>query len=279
MHITNSKYKILFGFLLLLISFNFLLYCKDNKVKDESVNNIKTKDSSENIKKYQLVDLKDAFKLHFDATVVDSHNDFLYQVFKRGADLGKKDDFTQSGLPRFKEGGVDIQVFAIWIPSSEENRAFSFANEQIARLKSFEKEYSESFQIAYCYDDVISILNSEKFCGMMGIEDGAAVSNNLENVDKLFDAGIRYIGLTWNKSNRIGSSAKDESAGKRNAGLTEFGKKVVKRMDENGMLVDVSHSGEKTFWDVIENTSNPIIASHSNCYTLNPHYRNLKMIK
>ncbi len=275
MHINKSKYKFLFGFLLLLICFNFLIYCKDNKVTGES-GNIRLPDSTDVIKKNQLMDLKDVFKLHFDATVIDTHNDFLYQVFKRGADLGKKDNFTQSGIPRFKEGGVDMQVFAIWIPSSEESRAYQFANEQIARLKSFEKDYSEDFEIAYCYDDVINILNKKKFCGMMGIEDGAAVSNEVENVDKLYEAGIRYIGLTWNKSNRIGSSAKDESSGKKNSGLTEFGTKVVKRMDEIGMLVDVSHSGEKTFWDVIEITKNPIIASHSNCYAINPHFRNLK---
>jgi membrane dipeptidase len=187
-----------------------------------------------------------------------------------------RDNFTQSGLPRFKDGGVDMQVFAIWIPGSEEKRAFAFANEQIQRLKSFEKEYSEDFKIAYCYDDAVKILNDKKFCGMMGIEDGAAVLNDVENVDKLYNDGVRYIGLTWNKSNLIGSSARDESEGRKKAGLTGFGKQVVKRMDEIGMLVDVSHSGEKTFWDVIENTKNPIIASHSNCYALDPHYRNLK---
>lgn len=276
MQIFNSKYKVLFGFLLLLISINFLLYCKDKKVTEDAVVTKEFRDSASDTKNNKLMDLKDVFRLHFDATVIDTHNDFLYQAFKRGADLGKRDNFTQSGLPRFKEGGVDMQVFAVWIPSSEENRAYQFANEQIARLKSFEKEYSEDFEIAYCYDDVVNILNKKKFCGMMGIEDGAAVFNEVENVDKLYEAGIRYIGLTWNKSNRIGTSAKDESGGKRNAGLTEFGKKVVKRMDEIGMLVDVSHSGEKTFWDVLENTQNPIIASHSNCYALNPHYRNLK---
>jgi membrane dipeptidase len=275
------KIKFFFGFLVLSISLTFLVNCKSNRVEgfEEKDKIVSAKDSAAKIKtesKDSLKDLSDVFKLHYDATVIDTHNDFLYQVFKRGADLGKRDNFTQSGLPRFMDGGVDMQVFAIWIPGSEEKRAFAFANEQIQRLKSFEKEYSEDFKIAYCYDDAVKILNDKKFCGMMGIEDGAAVLNDVENVDKLYNDGVRYIGLTWNKSNLIGSSARDESEGRKKAGLTGFGKQVVKRMDEIGMLVDVSHSGEKTFWDVIENTKNPIIASHSNCYALDPHYRNLK---
>lgn len=275
------KIKFIFGFLLLSFSLNFLLNCKSNKVegveeKKLNVSTIDTISKSKTENKDSLKDLNDVFKLHYDATVIDTHNDFLYQVFKRGADLGKRDNFTQSGLPRFKDGGVCMQVFAVWIPGSEERRAFAFAIEQTERLKNFEKEYSDIFEIANCYEDAVSIISKKKFCGMMGIEDGAAVLNDIDNVDKLYSAGIRYIGLTWNKSNRIGTSARDESEGRKNAGLTEFGKQVVKRMDDVGMLVDVSHSGEKTFWDVIENTKNPIIASHSNCYALNPHFRNLK---
>ena len=277
------KIKLLFGFLLLSISLTFLVNCKSNKVEgvEHRINkdSVSEKDTPKKIKtenKDSLRDLNDVFKLHYDATVIDTHNDFLYQAFKRGADLGKRENGIQSGLPRFTDGGVDMQVFAVWIPGSEEKRAFAFAIEQTERLKHFEKEYSDLFEIAYSYEDAVNVLSKKKFCGMMGIEDGAAVLNDIENVDKLYNAGIRYIGLTWNKSNRIGTSARDESEGRKNAGLTKFGVQVVKRMDEIGILVDVSHSGEKTFWDVIENTKGPVIASHSNCYSLNPHYRNLK---
>ncbi len=279
--IFGLKYKLLFGFLLLSFSVNFLLYCKSDK-KSEMTENRESAapvDSTEKIKqdtKNNLKDLSDVFKLHYDASVIDTHNDFLYQVFNKGADLGRKDNFTNSGLPRFTEGGVDMQVFAVWIPGSENKRAFAFANEQIARLKDFENKYSDDFAIAYCYDDVIKIMNEKKFCGMLGIEDGVAVLGDVDNVNRLYDAGIRYIGLTWNRSNKIGSSARDESEKGTGKGLTDFGKQVVTRMEELGMLVDVSHSGEKTFWDVIEMSKNPVIASHSNCYALNPHYRNLK---
>ncbi len=248
--------------------------CGSREKEEPAANTIKTGTMTKE-KKDSIKLPEDAFKLHYDAIVVDSHNDYLYQVWKRGADFGRKDAFTQSGLPRFKEGGVGLQFFAIWIPGSEEKHAFTFAKQQAERLKKIEKEYFSEFEIAYSYEDFERIHKSGKFCGMMGIEDGAAVGNSLDNLETLYEEGVRYIGLTWNRTNAIGTSARDESDGRKGGGLTEFGKKVVKRMEEMGMMIDVSHSGEKTFWDIFEITKGPIIASHSNCYALNPHYRNL----
>jgi membrane dipeptidase len=217
---------------------------------------------------------KDAYKLHFDATVIDFHNDYVYQVYYRNANFGKRDNFTQSGLPRLIEGGVDVQIFAVWIVQNEIKRANKFAKEQIARIKNFETEYPEQFELANSYDDIIRINKSGKLCGLMGIEDGAPIENDIDEINTFYDLGIRYIGLTWNHSNKIGTSARDESQSG-TGGLTKYGIEVVKRMDELGMLIDVSHMGENAFWDVINNSKNPIIASHSNCYALNPHFRNL----
>lgn len=259
---------------LLLPAFILLVNC-GSKDREEHKIPVNKTDTMKTEKKDSIKLPEDAFKLHYDAIVVDSHNDYLYQVWKRGADFGRKDAFTQSGLPRFREGGVSLQFFAIWIPGSEEKRAFAFAKQQAERLKNIEKEYGSEFEIAYSYEDFERIHRSGKFCGMMGIEDGAAVGSSVDNLDVLYDAGVRYIGLTWNKSNAIGTSARDESDGRKSGGLTEFGKKVVKRMEEMGMMIDVSHSGEKTFWDIFDITKGPIIASHSNCYALDPHYRNL----
>jgi len=278
--LTNTGKKIFL--LIIFINLFFFSYCKNqNEIKgNEEKNNAQT--NIQNIANMEIKNspkedsLEKIFKFHYNSIVIDTHNDYLYQVFKRGANFGKKDNFTQSGLLRFKEGGVDLQFFAVWIPGSEEKRAYNFASEQINRLKDLEEGYKSDFQIANCYTDAIEIINSGKLCGMIGIEDGAAVMYDIENVRKLYDKGVRYIGLTWNKSNKIGTSAKEESEGRKNSGLTEFGISVVKEMDDIGMLIDVSHSGEKTFWDIMENTKNPIIASHSNCYALNPHYRNLK---
>ena len=109
----------------------------------------------------------------------------------------------------------------------------------------------------------------------MGGEGGNMVEGSMENLVTLYERGVRYLGLTWNTSNAIGVSAKDESELGKPGGLTESGKEVVLKMDELGMMIDVSHLGETAFWDVVNLSKNPIIASHSCVYNLCPHYRNL----
>jgi len=214
-------------------------------------------------------------ELHQDAILVDSHNDFIWQVYKKGVDFGRDNRSTQSDLPKFIEGGVDVQVFAVWIPTKKVRQSYTFTIAQIDRLKKIEEENIEEFEFAYSFEDMKGILEEKKICGLIGIEGGTAIENNLDNINEFYELGVRYIGLTWNNSNNIGTSARDEHKKGLEGGLTEFGVEVVKRMDEVGMLVDVSHLGEGSFWDVIEVTINPIIASHSNCYSIHPHYRNL----
>lgn len=277
MSIILTKYK-LFAIVSSSISLIFFFaFCKTETTKIPQADT--TKEISQINKKMDTVNkftdlIKDAYKLHYDAMVIDFHNDYVYQVYQRNANFGKKDRFTQSGLPRFIEGGVDVQIFAVWIVQKEIKRANKFAKEQIARIKEFETDNPDKFELAKNYDDIIRINKSGKLCGLIGIEDGAPIENDIDEINTFYDLGVRYIGLTWNHSNKIGTSARDES-NSGTGGLTEYGVEVVKRMDELGMLIDVSHIGEKTFWDIINTSKNPVIATHSNCYALNPHYRNL----
>jgi membrane dipeptidase len=218
---------------------------------------------------------KDYLEIHYDAILVDTHNDFIWKVFDKGAVFGQRNSFTQSDLPRFKEGGLDVQVFAIWISMGRISKSYSFVKSQIERLRNIESENSSELEFANTYDDIIRIINEKNICGLIGIEGGTVIEKNLDNINSLFGMGVRYIGLTWNNSNAISSSARDAVERGKQGGLTDFGIQVVKRMNEAGMLIDVSHLSEQGFWDVIENTDSPIIASHSNCYSINPHYRNL----
>lgn len=218
---------------------------------------------------------KDYLQIHYDAILVDTHNDFIWQVFDKGAVFGQRNSFTQSDLSRFKTGGLDVQVFAVWIPINKLSKSYSFVASQIERLKNIEYENSSDLGFAKTYDDIIRITNEKKICGLIGIEGGTAIEKNLDNINAFFEMGVRYIGLTWNNSNSISSSARDAVERGKPGGLTDFGIQVVKRMNEVGMLIDVSHLSEEGFWGVIENTTSPIIASHSNCYSINPHYRNL----
>ncbi len=214
-------------------------------------------------------------ELHNSAILVDTHNDFVWKVFDKGAEFGTNNSFTQSDLPRLKSGGVDVQVFAVWIPMKSVSRSYNFVIKQIERLRQIEDSNSLELEFAENYDEIIRVTNGKKICGLIGVEGGTAIENNLDNINSMFDLGVRYIGLTWNNSNSISTSAKDAVERGKSGGLTEFGTEVVKRMNEVGMLVDVSHLSEEGFWDVIEVSTSPIIASHSNCYSINPHYRNL----
>ena len=218
---------------------------------------------------------RDYLKLHYDAIVVDSHNDFIYQVYDKGAEFGVRNSFTQSDLPRFREGGLDVQFFAVWIPMKNIKNSFSFVKGQVDRLNKIEADNSNDLEFAKNYDDIISITGKNKICGLIGVEGGTAIQNDLDNINKMYDMGVRYIGLTWNNSNIIASSAKDETEKGKKGGLTEFGRQAIQRMNEIGMMIDVSHLGEASFWDVAELSSQPILASHSNSYTINPHFRNL----
>lgn len=218
---------------------------------------------------------QDYMAIHNEAIMIDTHNDFVYQVYEKGVDIANRNPNTHSDLPKFKEGGVDVQIFAVWIPMKEVKNSYGFTTSQIDRLKTMAQQNSSQFEFANTYDDVIRITNEGKLCGLIGIEGGTAIGNDLEKVKEFYDLGVRYIGLTWNNSNLIASSAKDETERGKAGGLTDFGTQVIRKMNETGMIIDVSHLGEKSFWDVIEISTDPIIASHSNCYSLNPHYRNL----
>ena len=122
-------------------------------------------------------------------------------------------------------------------------------------------------------------VKEKRLAAMMGVEGGHMIEDKIENLDKFFVRGVRYMTLTWNNSTDWATSAADETTKKDSLphkGLTDFGKKIVARMNELGMIVDVSHVGEQTFWDVINATTKPVIASHSSVWTLCPHRRNLK---
>ena len=128
------------------------------------------------------------------------------------------------------------------------------------------------------YAELIKAVKQHKIAAMFGVEGGHMIENDLNKLDSFYKRGARYLTLTHNISPSWATSAADETTKPdlRQKGLTQFGKQVVQRMNQLGILVDVSHAGEQTFWDVIHTTTKPIIASHSSVYNLMPHRRNLK---
>lgn len=224
-------------------------------------------------------------KFHHKAIVIDTHNDILTTAVEDNvcidSDLKGK---THSDLRRFKEGGVDIQIFSVWCDGTYGNgKAFARANREIDTLYAVAARNPDKMMIVRSPSDLKLALRRKKFGAMIGVEGGHMIEDNLQYLDSLYNRGVRYMTLTWNNSTSWATSAMDETSGKpsadgaaRKKGLSDFGKQVVKRMNELGMIVDVSHVGEQTFWDAINTTTKPVIASHSCAHTLCPVFRNLK---
>lgn len=221
-------------------------------------------------------------EIHNQAIFVDTHNDILLQTMEKGFIIddnltGK----THSDLNRMKEGGLDVQFFSVWSDGDQIN-PYNFANIQIDSLDAvIERNPNKIVKVANT-EELLTAVNQNKIAALIGLEGGHQIEDDLNKLDSLYNRGIRYITLTWNNSTQWATSASDEtnkdgnlnSEGKK--GLTKFGKQIVDKMNELGIMIDISHVGEQTFWDVITNTKKPIIASHSSVYEICPHPRNLK---
>ena len=224
---------------------------------------------------------QNADRIHKKAIVVDSHNDILTASIEKKVSMddnlkGK----THSDLQRWKEGGLDVQLFSVWC-DGDKPEPYQFANREMDILDAIIQKNPTKIALTRNTYEMKQAVKAGKLAAMFGVEGGHMIENSLEKLDQLFARGTRYMTLTWNNSTSWATSAWDEtskkdSLAKTHKGLTDFGKQVVKRMNELGMMVDLSHVGEQTFWDAISVTNKPVIVSHSNAWSLCPVPRNLK---
>jgi membrane dipeptidase len=218
-------------------------------------------------------------KLHFDALVVDTHNDVVQRILA-GEDISARTHHGHTDLPRFKEGGLDVEMFSIWVPPGKKSRSYyNQANEQIDSIESLVRRNPSLVGMARTSRELEKLVRNGKFVAMLGMEGGHPIANNLKKLDSFYNRGVRYMTLTWNNSTDWATSAKDETdpdLHRQRIGLSDLGKRVIRRMNTLGMMIDVSHVGEQTFWDVMKTTRKPIIASHSSAWALCRHRRNLK---
>lgn len=224
----------------------------------------------------QVIHAQSPATIHKNAIVVDTHGDILFNQIKSGIDIGKPQTTGNFDLPRAKKGGLDVQVFSVWC---DETGGYEMANRQIDSLYSLIKRYPKQIALAKNYNELMLAVNENKLAAMIGVEGGHMIESNLDYLDQLAKRGMSYLTLTWNNSTPWASSAAEETSGKvtpENAGLNDFGKKVVTRLNELGVLVDLSHVGERTFYDAIKVSKKPVLVSHSCVYALNPVPRNLK---
>ncbi len=218
-------------------------------------------------------------RIHRSAILVDTHNDIPSASIEKNVqfdtDLKGK---THSDLARMKKGGVDAQIFSIFC-GPEQAQPFAFANREIDSVYEWVKRNPTKMQLVKTPAELQRVLRGNKLASMLGVEGGHMIEDKIENLNKLFVRGVRYMTLTWNNSTSWATSAADETEkgdSLSHKGLTDFGKEVVRRMNELGMIIDVSHVGEQTFKDALSITTKPVIASHSNVWNLCPHRRNLK---
>ena len=221
-------------------------------------------------------------KIHSKAVLADTHNDVLSEAVLEGKDISHRLAEGHSDLDRFREGGVDLQFFSVYTGPEPRNKegAYKDANQEIDSLESIVARNNDRMILAKTFDDVKKGLREKKLVSLIGVEGGHMIENDIHKLDALYERGMRYMTLTWNNSNEWATSAMDESGSSavklEHKGLTEFGRQVVKRMNELGVIVDLSHTGEQTFYDAVAVSSKPVLLSHSSVWNICPVFRNVK---
>ena len=217
---------------------------------------------------------QDAIKVHHKAIMVDTHGDILYNQIQSGIDIGQLQTTGNFDLVRAKQGGLDVQVFSIWC---DEKGGFDMANRQIDSLYALIKRYPDKITLVNSAQQLENAVKQQKLAALIGVEGGHMIENDLAKLEALAKRGMIYLTLTWNNSTPWASSAAQESKGEiAMPGLSDFGKSVVRKLNELGVLVDLSHVGEQTFFDAIKLATKPVLVSHSCVYGINPVPRNLK---
>lgn len=226
-------------------------------------------------------------KIHDKALTVDTHCDTPMEMERGAVDVGKRNTPPDSRVdfPRMKEGGLDAIFFAVFTsqkPGTPENteKAYQLANRMIVSIKDALGKNHDVAELAVNARDAKHIEKKGKRAIYIGMENGFPIGKYISRVKEFYEKGVRYITLCHSSNNDICDSSTD-SKGPVHNGLSDFGKEVVSEMNRLGMIIDVSHISDKSFFDVIELSRAPVIASHSSVRSIAHHPRNFsdKMLK
>lgn len=214
-----------------------------------------------------------ARQLHMQALVVDTHSDTPQRMVFDGFDLGPRDADGHVDIPRLREGGLDAPFFSIWVPSSVTGPvAVKRALQQIDAVREQVRKHPRDLALATTVAEIRAAHQQGKIAALMGVEGGHMIDDDL-GVLRLFHAlGVRYMTLTHFLNNNWADSSTDQP---KHNGLTAFGQDVVREMNRLGMMVDISHVSDKTFYDAIAVSQAPVIASHSSARAICAHRRNM----
>jgi membrane dipeptidase len=209
------------------------------------------------------------------ATVLgfDTHNDTVQRVVYNNADLGKRSSEGMIDLPRLREGGMHVPFFALWVPTyykgSEAVRRTLDLRDAMQRVLD---KYPDQIELATSAHDVERIVGQKKIAAVLTIEGGHQIADDLSVLRMYRRMGILSLTLSHFRNNNWADSSTDKPA---HNGLTDFGKQVVREMNALGMMVDISHVSDKTFYDALATTTKPVIASHSSCRSMSDVPRNM----
>jgi membrane dipeptidase len=206
--------------------------------------------------------------------VFDGHCDTATKLMADDTfDLGDARTEGHVDIPRMKEGGVGAQVFACWVdPDIPPEKWNSTTIKMIKRLRAAVEGNSDAMGIAHSGQEIERLIEEDRIAGVIGVEGGHAIGSEMKSLHKLYSEGVRCMTLTWNNHNEIADACEGEA---RHGGLSDFGREVIREMDSIGMVIDLSHSSDHTFYDVLERTSNPVLVSHSCMRNICDHPRNM----
>jgi membrane dipeptidase len=224
----------------------------------------------------------EARRIHGSAIVIDTHADTPQRFLDEGFDIGA---VTPAGkgsidLQKVRQGNLGAEFFSIWVePGYFDGHYVKRALDLIDSVRQQARRHPDRMVMAYCAEDIVRARAgpNKKFAALLGVEGGHAIENDLHVLDEFYRLGVRYMTLTWSNTNEWADSSGDIDNPKvrHHDGLTPFGKQVVAEMNRLGMMVDVSHVADKTFWDAIAVAKAPVVASHSSARALTDHPRNL----
>jgi membrane dipeptidase len=220
-----------------------------------------------------------AHKLHFSSIVLDTHDDTTQRFFSKDFDLSKRNPDGHVDIPRMRDGGMNTIFFSIWIDGRIMGPpAVQKALDQIDAVHENVRKFSTDLMFARTAEDIRRAHAQGKIAALIGVEGGHMIGNDIRMVRVFGDLGVRYMTLTHFYNDEWADSSTDKPA---HNGLTEYGKEIVREMNRQGIMVDISHVSDKTFYDVLEISKAPVIASHSSCRALCDHVRDMSddMIK
>ena len=219
----------------------------------------------------------DVTAIHRRAIAIDMHADTPQRLLDEGVDLAQRLPDGHFDSVRAREGGLDAQFFSIWVEPQLFGggglTAMKRADDQISAVRALADRHPETWRFATTAADIRRISSEDKLAALTGLEGGYAIDEKIENVERYYKLGVRYMSPAWTESLSWAGSSGDEAGKTR--GLNDFGRAVIREMNRLGMMVDVSHVSDKTFWDIVNTSTKPVIATHSGCRALVDEPRNL----